>query len=106
MISADAKPIKIYRRGSTDGINYDRVSENHTFWSHSLSCTNPGAISCGWTSPPTIAGYSVDFLTDFVLSEIAKGNTVGTTRYNDLVLITWKYDPTTDELTIEMNDEF
>lgn len=100
-----ADNIKIFRKGSADGIRYDRITERHNIFSHSLSCLNPGSTICGWTSPPKLAGVSVDELTDFVLKEVANGKHSGSTRYNNLVLITWRYNSGLDELSIDMTDE-
>ncbi len=105
--SVDAKNIKIHRRGSTDGIHYDKVTETHGLFSHTLSCTNPGAIQCGWAAvAPTIGGYSATDIENWVLTQLSNGINSGSTRYNNEVYVTWTYNVDTDELDITMSDDF
>lgn len=103
--NADAKLIKIYRRGSDDGVHYNKVTESNGLFVHSLSCTDPGTIECGWaTSTPYFGDISADEIENFVISKINNNEYSGSTNYNGLAYVTWTYNPDTDELEITMND--
>lgn len=47
-LDALAKPLKITRSGSKDGIHYDYVSQDPGFFVNKMNCRRPGAITCAW----------------------------------------------------------
>lgn len=102
--SADAKKITVFRKGSEDGVNYNRVAESHGLFKSSLSCIDPGATHCSWTVSPSIGGYPSKEIEDFVMLEIDSGKLNGNVNYNGAVYVTWTYDSDTDELVIVMDD--
>jgi hypothetical protein len=104
-VDASAKKIKIYRDGSADGVHYDRVVETSNLFSHTLNCRNPGATTCAWVNVPNIGGFSSDVIELFVMTEISNGNKTGSTNYNGKVYVVWNYNPITNVLEIDMDDE-
>ena len=102
--SADAKNITIIRKGSDDGVNYNRVAESHSLFQSSLSCLDPGSIGCGWTQVPNIGGLPSNKIEDYVMLQIDAGNLNGNVNFNGVVYVNWSYDPDTDELVILMDD--
>jgi|SRR5690554_2656663 len=102
--SADAKKITVFRKGSEDGVNYNRVAESHALFKSSLSCIETGAIHCGWAVSPSIGGFTADEIEAYVMLQIDSGDLNGNTNYNGSVYVTWNYDADTDELVIVMDD--
>lgn len=101
--------ITITQQGSEDGSHYDYVHESHDTGlfgiNHDLKCKRPGAITCGWVSPPVIGGINVEDLQAFVNDKIANGENSGSTTYNNVVYLSWSYDPDTDLLTITAEEK-
>ena len=102
---ASAKHIHIHREGSNDGVHYNRVVEHSTWFSHTLTCKDPGATTCAWATTPVVGGFSADEIESFVMDKIRNGSTTGETNYNGTVLVKWTYD-VNGVLDIEMTDEF
>lgn len=44
----NAKPLKVTRKGSKDGIHFDFVVQDPGFWRNELKCLKPGSILCSW----------------------------------------------------------
>jgi hypothetical protein len=97
---------RIIRHGSADGIHYNRVNESHGWFNHTLTCTNPGAIKCGWTSPHRVIGNNgnndVADIERWVEDQIAAGNLSGSAEYgNTGIQVTWSSEGTDRDITIE-----
>lgn len=94
VLGLDART-KIVRSGSTDGVHYNRVTESHSWFNHTLTCTNPGATICGWTNPHRVSGTNgssvlVTTLEAWVNERIASGATSGEEYYgNTGILVVW-----------------
>lgn len=105
MIShANAKRIEILRRGSKDGIHYNKVQESHNLFVDRLSCTDPGNVGCGWVKAPMLADISVEVMENWVISQVQAGVVSGETKYNGLVFVKWTYDAMKDELFMIFDD--
>ena len=102
----NAKKIEIFRKGSEDGVHYDRINESHTLFKDKLSYTQPGNTKCGWNQPPTIGGESAEEIEDWVLEQVASGTKNGDATYNETVFLKWSTDADSGALTIVMTDEF
>lgn len=76
-----AKPLKVTRKGSKDGVHYDYVAQDPGFFVNKLNCRNPGAITCGWVSTSAQDAHLTDVVEDVhqaVEAAILAGNTSGT----------------------------
>lgn len=102
--NADAKNIKVIRKGSEDGIHYNRVSESHNLFTSKLSCLEPGNIRCGWSAVPDIGNTTADQIEKWVMKQIDLGKEFGTELYDSHIKVEWYYDSRTKDLTIEMDD--
>lgn len=102
-VNVQAK-IKIIRSGSTDGVHYDRVSETNGWFNHTLRCSKPGAITCGFASVVTVTGtdgaqISVDEIVKTIDANISKGDESGTLMY-DGIRVMWKANNKNSQIVI------
>lgn len=102
--NTDAKNIKIIRKGSADGIHYDRVSESHNWFTTKLSCLGSGNIQCSWVNQPSIGNTTADYVENWVMMQIELGREYGAGVYDSHINVEWSYDSRTKDLIIDMDD--
>jgi hypothetical protein len=96
---------KIVRSGSSDGIHYDYVREEHSLFNHTLTCSRPGAITCGWTSHHRVKGSNGDIevaiIEEWIEQQIALGNMNGSQIYeNTGIKVVWTAYGSDRDITI------
>ena len=100
-----AKKITVIRKGSDDGVHYERVHEAQSWFWAKLSCLGAGSENCVWLNPPVFDnGVSYSEVENYVLGRIDAGNNSGSVNYNNEVYVEWAFEENGD-LTIFMTDE-
>ncbi len=86
------KPLKITRKGSSNGITYDYVRQDPGFFVNKLKCLKPGVIKCEWVSVGSpndgVISQTCDDLNEIVSASVLSGNTSGSTG-GDGYMATW-----------------
>lgn len=94
---------------STGLVTYRDVAEYHDSKAdfHQLTCRNPGGVGCTWKEPLDFIGeeYPVQQIIEWVKAQIDMKIVSGATRYNNKILVVWRYNADDDDLTIMMDDD-
>ena len=89
------------------GYNYVYVEE--TLFKKTLICKDPGNIQCSWNSTQIVVGNSGDIPVETIINWVEymavaspTGNNIeyGSTG----IIVSWEYDSTTGDITIEIDD--
>lgn len=76
-----AKPLKVIRSGSADGIHYDYVKQDPGWFKDELICRNEGTTKCAWLTLGEADGHFaeiVDLLHSEIEPMVMSGATSGT----------------------------